>query len=190
MYKRQNQKNTQYQRAAINRARFLLTGSEDVRGQLKEILMTLNEEINQEQMDLGGIYEVEFLEGLIRLYSCRVLDEKSFYSPIEGRKEFVPREIGIRRPEEGLRQEKLRKMMEKMRKVLSPEKIEQYLLAQMGEREHLTASSLPLEETEDFIKLIYIRLYGQRKNRSYRIEMKEKTEKNGFRFQNFEIWRK
>ena len=87
-------------------------------------------------------------------------------------------------------QEKLRKMMEKMRKVLSPEKIEQYLLAQMGEREHLTASSLPLEETEDFIKLIYIRLYGQRKNRSYRIEMKEKTEKNGFRFQNFEIWRK
>lgn len=185
-----NQKNTQYQRAAINRARFLLTGSEDVRGQLKEILMTLNEEINQEQMDLGGIYEVEFLEGLIRLYNCRVLDEKSFYSPIEGRKEFVPREIGIRRPEEGLRQEKLRKMMEKMRKVLSPEKIEQYLLAQMGEREHLTASSLPLEETEDFIKLIYIRLYGQRKNRSYRIEMKEKTEKNGFRFQNFEIWRK
>ena len=34
-----NQKNTQYQRAAINRARFLLSGDEDVRGQLKEILL-------------------------------------------------------------------------------------------------------------------------------------------------------
>jgi len=34
-----NQKNTQYQRAAIGRAKFLLAGNEDVRGQLKEILM-------------------------------------------------------------------------------------------------------------------------------------------------------
>lgn len=48
-----NQKNTQYQRAAINRAKFLLAGNEDVRGQLKEILMGINEEINRENMDLG-----------------------------------------------------------------------------------------------------------------------------------------
>ena len=33
-----NQKNTQYQKAAINRAKFYLIGGEDVRGQLKEIL--------------------------------------------------------------------------------------------------------------------------------------------------------
>ena len=32
-----NKKNTRYQRAAINRARFLLSSSEDIRGQLKEI---------------------------------------------------------------------------------------------------------------------------------------------------------
>ena len=37
-----NQKNTQYQRAAINRAKFYLIGGEDVRGQLKEILSCLN----------------------------------------------------------------------------------------------------------------------------------------------------
>lgn len=64
-----NQKNTQYQRAAINRAKFLLSGNDDVRGQLKEILMGINEAINREQMDLGGIYEIEFLENLIRIYS-------------------------------------------------------------------------------------------------------------------------
>ena len=33
-----NKKNTRYQRAAINRARFLLSSSEDIRGQLKDIL--------------------------------------------------------------------------------------------------------------------------------------------------------
>ena len=59
-----NQKNTQYQRAAIGRAKFLLAGNEDVRGQLKEILMGINEEINRENMDLGGIYRIDFLDDL------------------------------------------------------------------------------------------------------------------------------
>lgn len=83
-----NQKNTQYQRTAINRAKFLLSGNEDVRGQLKEILLGINEVMNQERMDLGGIYEVEFLEHLVRIYSCSFLDSNSFYSPTEGRECF------------------------------------------------------------------------------------------------------
>ena len=72
-----NEKNTQYQRAAINRAKFLLAGNEDVRGQLKEILMGINEEINEENMDLGGIYRIDFLENLIRIYQCSMLEESS-----------------------------------------------------------------------------------------------------------------
>ena len=83
-----NEKNTQYQRAAINRAKFLLTGNEDVRGQLKEILLGINEAVNTERMDLGGIYRLEFLENLIRIYHCSVIDSNSLYSPVEGKKEF------------------------------------------------------------------------------------------------------
>ena len=70
-----NQKNTQYLKAAINRAKFRLAGHEDVRGQLKEILIGINERVNREQLDLGGIYELEFLDGLIRIYSSGILDE-------------------------------------------------------------------------------------------------------------------
>lgn len=69
-----NQKNTQYPKAAINRTMFRLAGHEDVRGQLKEILIGINERVNREQLDLGGIYELEFLEGLIRIYSSGVLE--------------------------------------------------------------------------------------------------------------------
>ena len=57
-----DQKNTQYQRAAINRARFLLSGDEDVRGQIKEILLEIKEVLNEENMELGGIYRIEFLD--------------------------------------------------------------------------------------------------------------------------------
>lgn len=185
-----NQKNTQYQRAAINRAKFLLAGNEDVRGQLKEILLGMNEVVNREQMDLGGIYEVEFLENLIRIYSCSFLDSNSLYSPIEGKKEFVPQELVNTEPDLEERQEKLRKMMEKMQRILSPEKIEHYVYEKMGERKEMLATQLPLENTEDFVKIIYVRLYGQRKNMNYQIEVQEEKEINGFLFRDFRIWRK
>lgn len=185
-----NQKNTQYQRAAINRAKFLLSGNDDVRGQLKEILMGINEAINREQMDLGGIYEIEFLENLIRIYNSSFLDEASFYSPVEGRKEFAPQQIANYKPDLALRQEKLRKLAEKMSRVLSVEKIEKYVDKCLGEQREMRAAQFPLENTEDFIKVIYIRLYGQRKNVNYKIEPLDVKEIKGYRFKDFRVWRK
>ena len=185
-----NQKNTQYQRSAVNRARLRLTGSEDVRGQLKEILMGINEEINREQMNLGGVYRIDFLEELIRIYSVSCLDEKSFYSPVEGRKEFKPQEIADMEPDLELRQAKLRKMAEKMQKVLSPARINAYVKMQLGERKSLLATQFPLENAEDFVKIIYIRLYGQRKNMDYTVELREEEERNGYRFKDFLVSRK
>ena len=185
-----NQKNTQYQRAAINRARFLLSGDEDVRGQLKEILLGLNEAVNEEQMDLGGIYRIEFLDGLIRLYGSSVMDSNSLYSPTEGRKEFVPQELVAEEPDLLLRQEKMRRIKEKMQRILSPEKIGKYVDSQLGDNLEMRAAQFPLENVEDFIKIIYIRLYGQRKTMSYTVESLEETEAGGYRFTDFVIRRK
>ena len=164
-----NHKNTQYQRAAINRARFLLAGSEDVRGQIKEILMYLSDEINGEGLDLNGIYELIYKDELIRLFGSSFLDEKSFYTPIEGKKEFESQEIIVDVVDEALRQEKIRRMTEKMQKILSPERIERYVLEQLGKRESMLASHLPLRTVEDYIKLIYVRFYGTRKNMEYKV---------------------
>ncbi len=187
-----NQKNTQYQRAAINRAKFLLAGSEDVRGQLKEILLYMNEKINQKSMDLAGVYEIEYMDGLIRLFGSSFLDEKSFYSPIEGMREFRPQDIMYEEPDLHLRQEKIRKMTEKMQRILSPERIDGYVKTQMGVREFMYASELPLSDVGDFIKIIYVRLYGTRKNMSYRIENTGSCNCNlgEFHFPDFTICRK
>lgn len=185
-----NQKNTQYQRAAINRARFLLSGNEDIRGQLKELLLGINEVMNEENMELGGIYEIGFLDNLVRIYSCGFLDESSLYSPIEGKKAFEPQQIINREPDSRLRQEKMRRMVEKMQKILSAEKIGRYVDECMGERKEMLASELPLSGVEDFVKIIYVRLYGQRKNMKYGVETGEEKEVNGFRFRDFRIWRK
>ena len=185
-----DQKNTQYQRAAINRARFLLSGDEDVRGQLKEILIGINEVMNGEKMDLGGIYRIEFLDDLVRIYSSSVMDSHSLYSPTEGRKEFVPQELETEEPDLLKRQEKIRRLAEKMQNVLSPAKIELYVNHQLGEKKQLRAAQFPLNTEEDFIRIIYIRLYGQRKNMNYKIESLEEVQVGGYRFRDFVIRRK
>lgn len=185
-----NQKNTQYQRAAINRAKFYLIGGEDVRGQLKDILSGMNEVITRENMDLGGIYRIEFLDELIRLYSSAVMDEKSFYTPTEGKKIFEPEPVADTAMDEELKNRKLKAMMDKLARVLNPEKINRYVQDHLDGRERMPASALPLTSAEEFVRIIYVRLYGQRKNMNYRIVMKEETEKNGFRFKDFEIIRR
>lgn len=185
-----NHKNTQYQRAAINRAKFLLTGSEDIRGQLKELLIGVNERMNEENLELGGIYRIDFLEELVRIYSMSVIDEKSLYAPIEGRKEFKPQEIGEEEPDLMLRRDKLQRMVEKMQRVMNPDKIDCYVKAHMGESGQIQASQLPLENTEDFVKIIYVRLYGQRRSMSYTVEAGEEIDLSGYRFRDFTIRRK
>ena len=185
-----NQKNTQYQKAAINRAKFLLSGNEDVRGQLKELLLGINEAINEEQMDLGGIYRIEFQENLIRIYHSSIIDSNSLYSPIEGKKEFTPAKLELEEPDAELRQEKVRKIAEKMQRILSPEKIDRYVIWKLEGRQEMEANRLPLEDVEDFIKIIYVRLYGQRKNMCYEVIPLKETEVNGYRFTNFMIRRK
>ena len=149
----------------------------------------MGEQVSQRQLDLNGIYEIEYLEELMRIFGSRFLDEKSLYSPVEGRKEFHPQELEAFEPDRELRQEKLRRMTEKMRKILSPERINEYVAIQMKDRSVMQASELPLETMDDFMKMIYIRLYGSRKKMNYRIEKSNQENKTdqGFQFPDYKI---
>ena len=93
-------------------------------------------------------------------------------------------------PDGLLRQEKMRKMAEKIQRVVSVEKIQDYVEQRMAGKKEMLASDLPLGSEDDFIRLIYVRLYGQRKNMGYDIETLEEREVNGFRFRDFRIRRK
>lgn len=182
-----NKKNTRYQRAAINRARFLLSSSEDIRGQLKEILTFMNEQIQEKNIDYNAVYELEEMDRLIKIFYWDYLDMDSLYAPVEGKKEFIPQETPLIIPNEEIRYEKRKQMWSKLGRTLSPEKITAYVAEQLGDRNCMLASELPLSEEDTFIKLIYIRLYGQRKKVGYFLEMKDTVEKNGFRFRDFLI---
>ncbi len=181
-----NKKNTRYQRAAINRARFLLSSSEDIRGQLKDILTFMNEQIQTKSVDYNAIYELEEMDRLIKVFSWDYLDMDSLYAPVEGKKEFTPQEMPVVVPDEAAREEKRRKMQEKLERILTPEKISAYVKWRLAGRTSMLASEL-LDEEDAFIRIIYIRLYGQRKNMDYKLELKDVVEKEGFRFRDFVI---
>ena len=167
-----NKKNTRYQRAAINRARFLLSSGEDVRGQLKDILIYLNERITEKKLDYNAVYELEEMDRLIKLFSWEYLDTDSLYAPVEGKKEFILEVMESFEANEELREEKRRRMEEKLARILSPEKINVYVKDMLGDRQVMAASEFPVSEGDTFIRLIYIRLYGQRKNMDYTLELK------------------
>lgn len=182
-----NKKNTRYQRAAINRARFLLSSSEDIRGQLKDILTFMNNQVQEKKLDYNSIYELEEMDRLIKIFYWDYLDMNSVYVPSEGKKEFIPQELPLQIPDEEARNEKRKRMSEKLAHVLSPEKIASYVKEQMGDRTSMLASELPLSQGDTFIKMIYVRLYGQRKKVPYQLNLKQFVEKEGFRFRDFEI---
>ncbi|NLO08607.1 MAG: hypothetical protein GX129_01900 [Clostridiales bacterium] len=183
-------KSTAYQKAAVNRARFLLSSGEDVQGQLKEILLYINEEVVKNELELSSIYELEFIDKLIKLFTSGFIDEASFYVPFEGKKEFVPSELLVALIDEEERRIKLDRMMAKLEKAMSVENIEKYVGELLENKEVITASSLDVFSDEDFVRLIYIRLYGQRRKMKYRIKSKAETILHGYRFTDYEIWRR
>ncbi len=113
------------------------------------------------------------------LKPCKIFasGDGRYQRTVEGKKEFRPQEIEEVSSNLELRQEKQRKMTEKMQRILSPERINTYVEAQLRDRQKLRASELSLASMDDFMKMIYIRLYGSRKKMCYRIEKSDKGNK-------------
>ncbi len=185
-----NKKNTRYQQAAINRARFLLTSGEDIRGQLKNILGYMNEQITERRLDYNATEELEGMDRLVRIFSWEYLDIDSLYSPVEGKKEFIPAEREVQLIDAAARDEKRRRMQERLEQILSPARINAYVQEMLGDRTQMKASELPLADKETFLRIIYIRLYGQRRNMSYELQMLERMEAGGYAFRDYVISRK
>ena len=84
-------------------------------------------------MDLGGIYRIDFLDDLVRIYQCSILEQSSLYLAVEGKAGIYScKPWMMKEPDEELRREKMRRMAEKIQKVVSVEKIQDYVDQQLG----------------------------------------------------------
>jgi len=183
-------KNSKYIRAAVTRAKFLLNNSKDNTGLLKSILNYVSTEYRELELNLSSDY-LEEITDIFTLYSYGYIDEASLYIANEGKKSFIPSKMKKQAISEEDRKRRLEEFREKQKNKYSQKNINKIVNDFLGERQNMNASEIEIDTIDDFIKVIYIRIYGNNILSKYSIKRgKTIVIKNGFSFKNFEIWRK
>lgn len=183
-------KNAKYIKAAVTRAKFLLNNSKDMTGIIKNILSYVNAQYKELELNLSKDYLEEITE-LFTLYSYDYIDESSLYISNEGKKSFKPNKIERLTISKEERNKRIQEFKKKQEKQYSIKKVNNIVLNILKDKESINTSKLDISTIDDFIQVIYIRLYGNNPLAKYFIKKDESLyNKNGFEFKNFEIWRK
>ncbi len=183
-------KNTKYIKAAVTRAKFLLNNSKDITGNIKNILSYVNAQYKELELNLSKDY-LEEITAIFTLYSYNYIDENSLYIANEGKKSFKPNKLEKVIISEEERNKKLQAFKDKQEKQYSIKKVNNIVLDMLDGHEYINTSEIDINNIDDFIKIIYIRLYGNNPLAKYFIKKDNSIyNKNGFELNNFEIWRK
>lgn len=183
-------KNSKYIKAAVTRAKFILNNSRDITGILKSILEYVSIQYNELELNLSNDY-LEEITDMFTLYSYGYIDESSLYAANEGKKSFKPEKIKKTSISKEEREKRFNEFKEKQKNRYSQKKVNEIVVSLLKDKISIEAKNLEISSIEDFIKIIYIRIYGNNILAKYIVKRrKDIVIKNGFSFRNFEIWRK
>lgn len=154
-----DQKHSKYITSAIGRAKFLLSNTNNEEGKVTYLLKYLADEINNREDELE-----EFDEEIYQLFSIfpqSFLDNGSLYvTPISKKiNKPTPRTERLKLSNED-KVKKLEELKKQNKKRFSQKNIEKFILEQLHNESVLYASSLPLITKRDFIRIIFVHLYG------------------------------
>ncbi|ETT45438.1 hypothetical protein BSK66_10040 [Paenibacillus odorifer] len=184
-------KNSKYINSAVARAKFLLTNTNNAEGKISKILADLSDEFNKD--DTLNLYD-EVDDSLFKVFNIfpqGFMDSDSLYVVPISKKTATPEELDdqLGMSEEERKLHKLA-LQEKNRNRFSRKNINAYVDEQLKDKKSVLASTLPLENKRDLIKIIFISLYGKDKKSMYKTtEIKEIISVNDFRFCDFLIER-
>lgn len=185
-------KHSRYMASAIARAKFLLNNTNNVEGKIALVLNYLVEELNDDDSsNLNDVIEDEMVT-MFSLYPQAPVDNNSMYVVPITRKMALPDvfsdQFGLSEAER-----ELRKMLikEQNKRRFSLKNINTYVDELLKENRSVVASSLPINEKRDMIKLIFISLYGRDEKSMYRIKpLETHVIVNEYKFSDFLIERK
>lgn len=185
-----DKKNAKYIKAAVTRAKFLLNNTKDMTGLIKGILSYVSERYKELDLKLSSDY-LEEITDLFTLYSYNYIDETSLYTANEGKKSFKPNKIEKVSLSKEDRAKKIAEFKKKQEKQFSIKKVNKIVLDILKDRDSFNTSEIKINSIDDFIKIIYIRLYGNNPLSKYKIKKLNDTySQSDFKFNNFEVWRK
>jgi hypothetical protein len=198
-------KNSKYIASAIARAKFLLTNTNNAEGKISTILKTLSKEFNQdERLNLYDEIDDDLFE-VFQIFPQGFIDSDSLYVVPISKKMSLPQELdltlGISKQDRELRKAL---EQERARNRFSRKNINQYVeelfsisAKQKGDinldsesKMNILASTIAIGSKRDFIRIIFISLYGRDKKSKYKTTMTDQVLSiNGFRFRDFNIER-
>lgn len=185
-------KHTKYISSAIARAKFLLSNSNNMEGKIKQILSFLADEFNNDTFINLNDESDDILLNIFDIFPQNFIDGDSLYVMKLTRKFEIPKLLdepfGLSQDERNLR--KLA-MQEKNKRRFSKNNINKFVLTALNDNKSILASTLPLENKRDLIRIIFISLYGRDEVSKYNVEsINETVNINGFRFLDFRIIRR
>lgn len=185
-----DQKHSKYITSAVGRAKFLLSNANNEEGKVTYLLKYLADEINYREHDIE-----EFDEDIYQLFSIfpqSFLDNGSLYVTPISRKinKPTPRTERKKLSNED-REKKLEELKEQNRKRFSQKNIESFIMEKLQNEASINASNLPLDTKRDFIRLIFVHLYGHLKECIFQIkELDELIIHEQYRIKDFIIERR
>jgi len=184
-------KHAKYIGSAVARAKFLLSNTNNAEGKISKILGYLAKEMNRDTtLTINDEADDELLK-IFNIFPQGFMDNDSLYTIPITRKMYLPEQLS---PTLGLSQEEreIRKLalQEKNKNRFSRKNINEYINELLMSKKAVLASTLPLENKRDLIRIIFINLYGNNPSSTYQtIKTNEIIEINGFRFSDFTIER-
>ena len=175
-------RNQAYVRSSSERIRFRLNNERNIKGEIGFILKRIKA--------TGDLCE-EALQDPFRLFSFRQSDSKSLFTAkaaarIAPKKiPFVPRRVpeeARRRAEEIIRQ----------KNAFSIEAVNSFVLNGLGQKKRILLSEIPVQEMDEFVKLILVAVFSSNKEALYTIGKPtgEEFSSMGFLFEDYEIRKK
>lgn len=184
-----DRKHSKYQKSAVMRAKFLLSTGNNMEGKISRILAVMVGQLNDEAE--FKLYEElgEEWSGLFHLYPHTFLDNESQKTIAVYRKlnnvDDLQTELLISEEERALYKEAF---AEKNRTRFSRKNINIFVEELLEGKERVKASSIPIHNRRDLIRIIYISLYGNNRSNCYTVERsRERIRINNFEFPDFDI---
>ena len=171
-----DRKNEQYISAAAAKILFFTNQSDDIEGIFNRLFRIM---LNKKDFDFSALFH---------LTQARNLDTGSLYNQRRMRFDTVPEEITFDDDliSEDYRKEKIKLLLKN--NIYGKKEIDMHVKHLLGGQSFIEAANVPLENQEDYVKLILIFLYSKSVGMHYDVELLGKDVKNNFvTFQNFRI---
>lgn len=186
-----DRRNAQYAKASLEQVRYHLSSGRDVEGRITDLLLYLAAQVSGGDGEAGEALGPAWRD-LFALYAVETLEDTSLYLP-RRRREHRPEPLAARAMTAAERAAARQRVLRRAAARLTRERINEYVLAALGERREMRAADLGVETTDDFVRLILVAAYAGGRRAAYEVDFRGEpvqTAGGRFRFKNVTLRRK